>query len=265
MKNKKLSKIIYSSGLVLLSLVSCISATFSWFNTRRTVSAQLSGFEVSLPPSQTADLYYLAKNKNEKLNVFSGYERSSLSEKDYTNFIKISESDSSDASPTNTQLLWPNHELTFALVFTPIQTGAFTFSLDSWESKESEDKKVKTNDGNEEGIRLAWAINVYCTNSEHKIGFTEAMDYFKKFESTDLFGKGENVLDPLSNIQVTDASKEIAVYFTIRYSNDSSTYYLKNEDGYYENNPNSSEQSNCYEDLTFKVSKFSLKLPGGEQ
>lgn len=219
-----------------------------------------------MPPSQTANLYYLAKNKNENLNVFSGYERSSLSEKDYTNFIKISESDSSDASPTNTQLLWPNHELTFALVFTPIQTGTFTFSLDSWESKESEDKKVKTNDGKEEGIRLAWAINVYCTNSEHKIDFDEAKEYFNNSKSTDdLFRKGENVSDPLSEIQVTDASKEIAVYFTIRYSNDSSTYYLKNEDGYYKNNPDSSEQSNCYEGLTFKVSKFSLKLPGGEQ
>ena len=117
------NKCIISAFLTLImTIITIISSTMAWFTASRKVNATMNGFEVTLPPSQKADLYYLNKNYNSNLNLYSGYEKEKLTNEEKRAFTKISDSDNKteQLSPTSTSSLWPNSQLTFALVFTPL-------------------------------------------------------------------------------------------------------------------------------------------------
>lgn len=259
-KNHKVANILFSSALILLTLLASVSSTLAWFATRRNVSVQADGFQVTLPESQKATLYYHAKNYSKSLNAYSGFEVAQLNENEISSFEKYDETVSKEVSPTSTKFLWPNHQLTYALVFTPIRTGRFTFDLSSWESVGSEYKLINPITP----IRLSYAIDIYAM-AYADTGFSKAKDFFQnkddKFKDSPNSPAPEKV-NNLTTYDVTDTTKKVTLYFSILFSNNPSTYYAKPKDEpYYKNDPNSPEQSDCYEGLQFNAKSFSLHAP----
>ena len=261
MKLEKISnKLIRTALLSLLSLSSGVTGTLAWFTANRKVSIEAGSFEVVTPEGQEATLYYHSLNYNESLKQYAGFEKSSLND-NYSSFNVVDENNT--PSPTSTLYLWPNFQLTYALVFTPIKVGTFSFKLKSWNSEQSKDKYVSEG----KGIRLSWAINMYAYICEDDTTFSNAEEYFNSHETSSFFSsKQDDLSDDLEqgNItyEVSDISKSVVVYFTIEFSNDSSTYYEKNSsDDYWSQNDNSSTQSMCYENLKFNVEKFVLDIP----
>lgn len=258
-KNHKVANILFSSALILLTLLASVSSTLAWFATRRNVSVQADGFQVTLPESQKATLYYHAKNYSESLNAYSGFEVAQFQEIEMSSFKEYDENKSKNPSPTSTQFLWPNHQLTYALVFTPIRTGTFTFDLSSWESDGSEDKLIDPITP----IRLSYAIDIYAMAYEDT-GFSKAKDFFQNKDDKFKDSPNNPALNTINifTYNVTNTTKEVTLYFSILFSNNPSTYYAKPKDGtYYKNDPNSPEQSDCYEGLQFNAKSFSLHAP----
>ncbi len=262
-KNHKVANILFSSALILLTLLASVSSTLAWFATRRNVSVQADGFQVTLPESQKATLYYHSKNYSESLKAYSGFEVAQLEEDEISSFVEYDETVSKEASPTSTQYLWPNHQLTYALVFTPIRTGTFTFDLSAWESVGSKYKLINQTTP----IRLSYAIDIYAqayAKANEDATFSKAMNFFQnkddKFKDSPVSRASEKV--NILTFDVTDTTKEVTLYFSILFSNDPSTYYAKPKDEtYYTNDRNSPEQSDCYEGLQFNAKSFSLHAP----
>lgn len=258
-KNHKVANILFSSALILLTLLASVSSTLAWFATRRNVSVQADGFQVTLPESQKATLYYHSKNYSKSLNAYSGFEVAQLQENEMSSFKEYDENKSKNPSPTSTKFLWPNHQLTYALVFTPIRTGTFTFDLSSWESVGNNDKLIDE----ATPIRLSYAIDIYAMAYEDAT-FSKAKDFFQnkddKFKDSPVSRASEKV--NILTYDVTDTTKKVTLYFSILFSNHPSTYYAKPKDEtYYQNDPNSPEQSDCYEGLQFNAKSFSLHAP----
>lgn len=263
-KYNRKTKIFFLCASIIMALACGITGTIAWFHAQRQVEVLASGFEVSLPPHQEADFYYMNCNYNRILSNYSGYELSLLNDEEKTSFTKIDEK--STSSPTSTKYLWPNHQLTYAVVFTPFRTGSFSFEISSWTSEESKDKLIAEN----KGIRLSWAIKMYVGLYDYDDNFSSATKFLSLKSTTDeslsngfkSSYKDESDLlnQTLLSFNADDLNQKKVLYFTILFSNEKSTYFSKKEN-YYEQDDDSLEESNCYENLTFEVNKFILKAP----
>ncbi len=264
--------IIVSAFSILLILASSISATFAWFTASRKVDVLANGFEVTLPPHQEASFYYLNKNYNETLEEYSGYEVQKLSVSEKTAYTKVEEKKTKE-SPTCTKDIWPNHQLTYAIVFTPYKTGNYTFRLNEWYEDVSKTKIVKEKNT---GLRLSYAIDMFAQIYDYDGDFSESKEFLAdstletKFTSTPDNVAGQRT--DFVTCEVGDTTKTKVIFFTILFSNASSTYYEKETTStvndssssnieYYVQKDDSSEESNCYEGLKFYVKKFELVAP----
>ncbi len=264
--------IIVSAFSILLILASSISATFAWFTASRKVDVLANGFEVTLPPHQEASFYYLNKNYNETLEEYSGYEVQKLSVSEKTAYTKVEEKKTKE-SPTSTKDIWPNHQLTYAIVFTPYKTGNYTFRLNEWDEDVSKTKIVKDKNT---GLRLSYAIDMFAQIYDYDENFSKSKDFLADSTlETQFTSTPDKVADQQKDFvtcEVKDTTKTKVIFFTILFSNASSTYYEKvttsteNDSSssnieYYVQNDDSSEESNCYEGLKFYVKKFELVAP----
>lgn len=252
-------KTVFGYVLVLtLTLFTLVSSTLAWFTTMRNVEVITDGFQIALPPSQKAELYFLSRNYNDILGLYSGYEEKRLTDQERTEFLKVNPKIS--PSPTSTSCLWPASSLTYALVFTPYRTGTFSFRIRSWKSKESETKKVSGT----QGIRLSWTIGIYAAVRKHSTDFQEAIGCLD--QATDRFSssfenEGEQTQNLLS-FEAEDTDTEIALYFSLQFKDDPEVYYsYDTATKLYTKNPNAIEQSNCYENLSFIAERFELIPP----
>lgn len=262
---KKSSYTIVTSLLLSVSiLLVAVTGTMAWFTSNRKVSVEAGSFEVTVPDGQDAELYYHSLNYNSTLKAYSGFEKSSLNNENYKKFSLVDGSNT--PSPTTTQYLWPNFQLTYAFVFTPKRTGNYSFSIKSWSSEESKDKFVS--DG--KGIRLSWAIRMYAYICEDDTTFSKAETYFTDYQKKSFFSSlATDTSDTMIqgrtsdlSYTVNDTSKSVVVYFSVEFSNDSSTYYEKNETtAFWSQSNTASSQSACYENLTFKAEKFEVDIP----
>ncbi len=271
-RTKKGFSIIVSAFSILLILASSISATFAWFTASRKVDVLANGFEVTLPPHQEASFYYLNKNYNETLNEYSGYEVQKLSDAEKIAYTKV-EDKTTQESPTSTKDIWPNHQLTYAIVFTPYKTGNYTFRLNEWDEDVSKTKIVKDK---KTGLRLSYAIDMFAQIYDYDGDFSESKEFLADSTlETQFTSTPDKVADQQKDFvtcEVKDTTKTKVIFFTILFSNASSTYYEKvttsteNDSSssnieYYVQNDDSSEESNCYEGLKFYVKKFELVAP----
>lgn len=255
-----------------------VSATFAWFINRRTAVVTAEGFQVVLPEAQKVDFYrqkhnFIDSEMNDPKKNY-GFEKEKLKEEEKKEFKKIDVGKSNQVSDP-TGKLWPNHQICYAMVFTPIRDGNFTFSLTSYVSKPSTEKFLQ----NGRGLSLSFAIDLFAQAYKYDGTFPIKGDVtllllpsansFFSTQSTndnpDLFRVDEN---NSSNIQSYsfEARKEqkYVLYFSILFSNDSSTYYSEVTNGnktYYQREPESISQSNCYEGLSFRADKFTLTAP----
>lgn len=249
-----------------------VSATFAWFINRRTAVVSAEGFQVVLPEAQKVDFYRQTHNNfiDSENRKYSGFEKEKLTTDEKQSFVKIEGGESNQFTDPTTGL-WPNHQICYAMVFKPIREGTFSFSLTSFTSAPSEDKLL--NDS-KKGLSLSFAIDLYAKAYEYDEKFTTANDFFSKQsteDNPDLFQVDESSSNIQSySFEVASKEKKYVLYFSILFSNDSSTYYsevtdysevTKENKTYYEKNQNSISQSNCYEGLTFSADKFTLKAP----
>ncbi len=271
-KSRKGFSIIVSAFSIVLILASSVSATFAWFTANRKVEVFANGFEVTLPPHQEGTFYYLNANYNLILEEYSGYEVLGLTDDEKKAYTKVEDA-TTKVKPTSTNYLWPNHQLTYALVFTPYMAGTYTFRLNSWQEEVSKTKIVK--DKNKE-LRLSYAIDMFANMYDYDESFSKSAEFLAdstlqtQFTSTP--DKVEEQQKDFLTYEIEDTSKAKVIFFTILFSNAPSTFYEKdtsiNTDAssngdieYYVQNNSSSEESDCYEGLNFQVKKFELVAP----
>lgn len=270
-RTKKGFSIIVSAFSILLILASSISATFAWFTASRKVDVLANGFEVTLPPHQEASFYYLNKNYNQTLAEYSGYEVQTLTDEEKIAYTKVDKT--TKESPTSTKDIWPNHQLTYAIVFTPYKTGNYTFRLNEWDEDVSETKIVKDK---KTGLRLSYAIDMFAQIYDYDGDFSKSKEFLADTTlQTQFTSTPDKVADQRKDFvtcDVEDTTKTKVIFFTILFSNASSTYYEKDTTStendssssnieYYVQKDDSSEESNCYEGLKFYVKKFELVAP----
>ncbi len=272
-RSKKGFTAIVSACSVFLIIASSISATFAWFTAKRNVEVLANGFEVTLPPHQEASFYYLNANYNTTLQEYSGYEVQNLSDEMKSAYTKIEDA-RTEKKPTSTQYIWPNHQLTYAIVFTPYKTGNYTFRLNAWSEDVSDTKIVKDKNV---GLRLSYAIDMFAQIYDYDEYFSKSKDFLddanlqSKFVSTP-DKVAEQKIDFFTQ-KIDDTSKTKVIFFTVLFSNASSTFYEKDSSStgtdssrtsnveYYVQKASSTEESNCYEGLKFNVEKFELVAP----
>ncbi len=260
-KSKILKSVFCFLQIAAISL-GTVSATFAWFINRRTAVVTAEGFQVVLPEAQKVEFYRQKYNFIDSNKNYSGFEKEKLSENEKKEFEKIDLGESNQFDES-TEKLWPNHQLCYAMVFTPIRDGTFTFSLSSYVSIASKDKLL--DNGN--GLSLSFAIDLFVQSYEYKEDFSTATAFFSTQGTEgnpDRFQVGESssTIDPYTF--QADKKNKYVLYFSLLFSNDPSTYYrevTKDDKTYYTKDSTSPSQSNCYEGLSFQADKFTLTAP----
>lgn len=250
---------------IAASSLGTVSATFAWFINKRTAVVTAEGFQVVLPEAQKVDFYRQKHNFIDSEKKYSGFEKEKLTKEEKMEFVKIEGGESNRFTDDPAKGLWPNHQICYAMVFIPIREGTFSFSLTSFTSAPSKDKLL--NDS-KKGLSLSFAIDLFAKAYEYDDTFAKADSFFSTQGTTgneDLFKVDEeNPRNIHSYTFPVSKENKYVLYFSILFSNDSSTYYSEvTEDNktYYERKPDSISQSNCYEGLSFHADKFTLTAP----
>ena len=190
--------------------------------------------------------------------------------------IKINDKYSNDniidaVDPTAINHLWPAHKLTYAIV---ISSGTLqSFSLSSWDEVTSPSVLTQVG-GQDVEISLSWAINMYggayyvsstaTVTDDIATGFTTYNSDIDNNTLVDKFTYSQSNIAPaqktsiniLNSISGTSGNdKRVILYFSIEYSDDSSTYYTYNNPYYVKDTLGN---SNCYEKLSLTDLEFLL-------
>ena len=282
----KIGSIVFSTSVVIFSLAAAFSGTIAWFNLSKTATVNAGSFQVVAPEGLAYDLYFLdhfdldpsgtkGGNYNDIVGEYIGYEvpngTASFTQITYTGNVvdPVHEKD-----PTDIRHLWPNHYLTFALV---ISTGTVSnFKLTSWTDNRNDSIK---NDSSQ-SISLTWATNIY-SNAYYVADSNDSPNLASGYNSfltdinggtvTDKFTYDEDHDIPaeisfFNNVSgESGTNKHIIVYFSIEFSNASSTFYEYDQTHDYYVNYNKSQKvdksnfnSNCYRTLSLSNLLFSL-------
>ena len=242
-------KIVTATAITIFSLSSVFTATYAWFASNNTVSANNSSFRVQTSGDIQFELYYLHHfavdqntnkngNYNYDTNLFAGYELE-YSNPVFTQVNFDSNGNVTDVNdPTNISYLWPAHKITYAIVVNG--GGLNSFSLDSWSEVRSQDVLTQVNSQDVE-ISLSWAIDMfggayYVTSTasvtdDLSTGFSS---YVNDNTLTDKFQYSQTNIAPeikpsiniVNSVSGTSGdNKRIILYFSIEFSDDSSNYY----------------------------------------
>ena len=280
-------KIAGATMTIIFSLATCFSGALAWFGQQRSATVTTGSFSVTAPEGVSYDLYYLHNftldegtkdgNYDSTTNSFIGYEIPEGS----ANFTQVSYDDQSgevinDPNPTVISNLWPNHFLTYALVVTG---SVSTFKLTTW--NELRRNSIVNDNGDE--ISLSWAINIYSkayyvqdvvgnpnisggfsTFENERTAQTPTVVNKFKYDANNNFDEDHIAPTPKPEITffnsisgVSGAGQHIIVYFSIEFSNDSSTFYTYDQtNAYFVRDANG--DSNCYKSLQLYGLNFNL-------
>ena len=288
--SKKINTIVLSTGVVIFSLAAAFSGTIAWFNTTKNQTVSAGSFAVTAPEGVSYDLYYLRDftlnpgpgtkdgNYDTTTGKFIGYEVASGT----ANFEQVeSEYGVDEPNPTVISDLWPNHFLTFAIV---VNSGSVnTFKLTTWSETRIPSIYTVVDEQNVQ-ISLSWATNIY-SKAYYVSDVTDSPDISGGFNTFngEIFAQTPTVVNqfkydennnfdedhlapepPLPKNEITffdsvsgtdGANKHAIVYFSIEFSNDSSTFYSYENEHYVKN---AQGNSNCYRTLQLTGLNFSL-------
>ena len=283
-RNHRNKVIMLSLFNVVMAILCMTTGTLAWFAANRAVEVSGASFKVLTPRTTDYTLYYLSEfidnegnkldgNKNSLTNLYSGYEPNAFTKATFNEVL------TNDA--TNVSQLWPKMRLTYAII---INSGSATrLSLKKWDeetlpgvvtSSQVEVESVMTNIP----VSLTWAINIYgksynvTENNNRQVMLNEAFSQYAVDNSlTDQFNFSEQYLidhsklaaddndknNPIDIAPISmDEDKKTIVMFSIEFSNDSSTFYQKDNNGNWEKN--TLGNSNCYEGLIFNILEFDI-------
>lgn len=279
--NRKLKtrlKIVGATGTAVFTLFSAFTATYAWFASNSSVTATGMQISVMTPPDVNFELFYLSSftdsnsdtqdgNLNTTTNINSGYEV------EYQNatFTEIDMDNLPTPNPTDIQHLWPAHKLTFAVT---IDSGeASKLSLTDWTETAGTVGTPKVSA--EQYVRLSWAIDIYgaaysvtATNSKATDIATAYRTSYFGAAKTDVFNYSQSNLAPTSDkpeldvvgsIPSISAGNRVIVFFTVEFSNASSTYYRYDTATDYYVLDSANGNSNCYESLSLTGLSFAIK------
>jgi len=283
--------IALNTMFVIFGLASGFTGTIAWFNATHVNEQTAGSFTVGALPETQFEIYYLDYfldghgqrlsdgNQNSTTNVYSGYELS------YSRalFTKINYDGeglvTNIPNPTDITHLWPAHKLTFALYLT---AGNFTsFTLKEWSEEEGGTALV----GEDSPILLSWAMDIYGgayrvakeegegTDEEKAFAeLTRAHALYYAAEKTDGFtyseeepavkdGEGKCVTPStiIPSGSLTGTGERIIAFFTIEFSNDSSTFYTRGSESPYYYSQDDYGDSNCYEGLSLSKMEFTIE------
>ena len=267
-------KIVGATATAVFSLASVFTATLAWFASNQNVTASAGSISIQAEKGISFDLYYLHHfavdqsttkdgNYNAGIDAFAGYENA------YTNpvFTKVnydSNGNVTDASdPTDINHLWPAHKLTYAIVITDGSLNSF--SLFSWSEVRLPTVITQVNSEDVE-VSLSWAINMYggayyvastaTVTDDIATGFAGYNTDLGNGTLTDKFTYSQTNIAPETKTSINIANsisgtagndKRVVLYFSIEFSNDSSTFYTYQNPYYVKD---SLGNSNCYEKLS---------------
>lgn len=276
--NRKLVRVILLNVIfVLFGLCAVGSGTYAWFAAERSASVEAGAFTIAAPDGVNYDLYYLQQfndeegekqydgNYNAVAQTLSGY----YQESDYAVFAAVS-----GTSETSISHLWPAHKLTFAIAVT---SGTLAgFNLDSWAETVSLTavSKLSTLGATYTNVHFSWAVNIYGAAYSLTLGndvpsaLATGWSQYKQLAKADRFNYSQDdvtIVDssntPASMLTGSVPANANVVYFTIEFSNASSTWYSfvdrdQDKDRYVKDPVLGN--SNCYEGLTLRELKFGI-------
>ncbi len=278
-RRRVIRKAVALMGSLLLTGSVLATSAYAWFATNNRVS--VTGMQVTADDDSGGigfALYYYNGNFAGDPSYASpasaphGYlDASSFTGTFANNFTRVS---GSNAYQTTSAGLYPGRKLTYALVLTnDSEEKDVSVDIEEFLSPEGDVYIAETAD---EPILLSYAIDIHCDycpvaslaanlSSYMTNEYFPALNHSSQYvvdTAKDMFDVSTEDPGTISLVEdVTVGNSEVYVFFTVIFSDDTSTYYSfveTNEDkDYYELDPVAGN-SNCYMSLEFQITEMKV-------
>ena len=295
-------------GFTLVSTSSLAVATFAWLTTNSKATLSSGLMTVSSPDSVV--LYAYKGNPNASYEPEKEVDEVQRTFDD--DFVGLTKD--SDAATLNTYAnfngMYPGKSMTFAFKLENKSSASLAISKitsndAAMEGLKGTDGEIQNRyhvaaDSSTTSINVGWAFDIYVTTLEADSGYSSfVLDPSNEYTAEDFFKYGgpdvpeayqrdtylagsttNNVVtltSPISLFSSTelDATKTTYLFFSIHFSDDSSTYYREVEgtggtaptvdvipaqgDRFFRKDPSENGSSNCYSNLTFAINELLLR------
>jgi hypothetical protein len=286
MKKNSTYRLVTSGLLTIIATISLsMSLTMAWFYANRKIDNTLSSITMR---GVVGDVYYYSGNNFD--NDFSGFTTAvyggsdqTLNDGDFINgdntsggyFVKMDSEVLAEGTPFVMKQLLPNVRHAFMLRVKSLYDGTTTIkiNIDQYSSENGDSSTDKigkdATSGDTWNIALTEAIHIYIGDSslysttEEQSSFKNSVESFLNGVSgtslTNVFEETAEESTSKVTLSTIPVSSGVYTYFPImfEFSNDPSTYYIREDDGYYYHD-SVNGNSNVYQGMQFTIEQMSL-------